>query len=844
MSTEVNTVAPCGPVDRDADENPALVSPSEVLDVELLERITGNEVETFTELFTGFTGGYGESLPGGRVRTTTADVTAALYQRHLSTNGSEDAWSLGIVPLRDDDHVTFGALDLDAKDLRDGEVQAILRRAHERKLPLVFSRSRSGGLHGWLFLTERSDPTVVRQILRYCGQQLGWHEMRRGESKDRGARFFEVFPKQVARADGQLGNWIRLPYPGGEAAQTRRGVWLLPGEPSFAQWLTYATQNRVTPARLQQLALELSPTAPATADSPDAMPARAHPAGAVRQTRLGDDLADLAMLGSPREADVTLSDVAHWLGQLPPELCDEYRTWLDVLMAIHHQYAGTPDEDAAIELAERWSRRSSKYQPGDVRRKWSSFGKTATPSQITIRTLRHLAQESDVVARVLELNRHFAHVLVGGGSILHTPPNGDPDFMETSRLREHYVNITVPKGKKEQPLIDAWLRHPLRRSYNEVVFDPMAAPYCDVPARSGMPGRYDFNLWPGLAIKPSTTGSCDRFLQHLREMVCGGDSELFEWLMQFIAHIVQEPTRLAGTALALRGPQGAGKSLVGEVIGEILGQRLYTKVSRPDQLTGRFNSLHHGKLLIQVEEGFWAGDKGAEGKLKDMITSPTVVIEQKYRDPIVVPNYTRLLFTSNHAWVVPAGFGERRFAVLDVSGERANDREYFRRLRDELYEQGGCARLHDVLMNEVTVDWSLISRPPATAALLEQQLESLDPATRWLYDRLRAGVLPGDVRGEGITSKSSLFEDYERCMRRTRPFAISSEQLGRLLKRHLGSLVEETRPRINGQRQYHYRFAPLHECRAHFGASLAFDPEWPEPHAWQPDDLTQWLQVA
>ena len=41
------------------------------------------------------------------------------------------------------------------------------------------------------------------------------------------------------------------------------------------------------------------------------------------------------------------------------------------------------------------------------------------------------------------------------------------------------------------------------------------------------------------------------------------------------------------------------------------------------------------------------GDKSAEGRLKGLITSPRQQIEAKGIDPIPLPNYLRLIMTSN-----------------------------------------------------------------------------------------------------------------------------------------------------------------------------------------------------
>jgi len=322
-----------------------------------------------------------------------------------------------------------------------------------------------------------------------------------------------------------------------------------------------------------------------------------------------------------------------------------------------------------------------------------------------------------------------------------------------------------------------------------------------------------------------------------------GDKEQFRWLVQWLAHIVQRPHKLAGTAVALRGPQGSGKTLVGEVMGAIIGDRLYAKVSRPEELTGRFNAHHDGRLLLQVEEGFWAGDKKAEGVLKDMITSPTRRIERKFMDPIELPNLGRLFITSNNAWVIPAGLGERRFAMFDVSGDRANDLEYFRALRDQMFEEGGCAKLHHYLLHEVVIDWDLIKRPPPTRALLDQQLESLDPEDRWLYDLLAEGTLPHPGADPSFATTDTLYHSYCEFLRGTRGRPKSKARFAQWLGDRLGNAVTPARPRENGSRVRGYQFVSLAECRAQFAQRLTLAPSWAEPVEWEANDALAWCRT-
>ena len=98
-------------------------------------------------------------------------------------------------------------------------------------------------------------------------------------------------------------------------------------------------------------------------------------------------------MSRPRDEGVTLADVKAWLNSLAPERCEDYEDWVSVLMALHHQFAGTEHQREVLVLATEWSIQSPKYQQGDVEEKWGSFTSTGTRAEITIRSLRRWAAE-------------------------------------------------------------------------------------------------------------------------------------------------------------------------------------------------------------------------------------------------------------------------------------------------------------------------------------------------------------------------------------------------------------------------------------------------------------------
>jgi hypothetical protein len=282
------------------------------------------------------------------------------------------------------------------------------------------------------------------------------------------------------------------------------------------------------------------------------------------------------------------------------------------------------------------------------------------------------------------------------------------------------------------PLAKFWVSHPQRRDYDGIVFAPQRE----------TPGRY--NLWRGFAVEPRP-GDCSLFLKHILENVCRGDDERYRWVIGWFADLVQHPGEKCGTALALRGRQGVGKTIVGKIVGSLLGEH-YVAVSDPRYVTGRFNSHLVSALLLHADEGFWAGDHAAEGKIKDLVTGDFHFVEFKGREPIKIRNYVRLLVTGNPAWLVPAGMEERRFAVLDVGEDRMQDHRYFAAIEKQM-AAGGRAALLDYLLK---FDLSRVNlrQIPRTAALLDQKIASLSPEMSWLLDFLRAGQLPWGCDGE------------------------------------------------------------------------------------------------
>jgi bifunctional DNA primase/polymerase-like protein/uncharacterized protein DUF5906/primase-like protein len=429
---------------------------------------------------------------------------------------------------------------------------------------------------------------------------------------------------------------------------------------------------------------------------------------------------------------------------------------------------------------------------------------------------------------VEDLNRQFAMVQVGGRMrVLKQDAEGDFTLFTPHDFAVLLQNqVVVDSTKKRRKVSEIWLTSPDRRQFSEIVFEP-APPYT-----TGA-----FNLFSGFGVQPGP-GNCDLWLAHLRDVICSGNATIADWVTAWFSNIVQAPREKPGTAVALRGAQGTGKTLFGSLFGRLLG-RHYVSIASTERLVGRFNSHMANALLVQGEEATWGGDRTGESTLKDMITGRTIWLEKKGIDPVEVNNFTRVLLTSNHQWMVPAGPEERRFCVLDVSESRMQQTSYFKALKNQMDEENGYAALLDFLLklDIASIDLRQI---PRTKALAEQKLASMTSPQKWWLDVLRSGQLPGDEDGIGAAPCAALHDSYVRHAQKVGYKRRASEtELGLALNKLVPGLDKKRMEvRTVGGRVKKvpfYLLPPLRECRTAFSKIVQGADSWPnEDEGWLP----------
>jgi hypothetical protein len=449
--------------------------------------------------------------------------------------------------------------------------------------------------------------------------------------------------------------------------------------------------------------------------------------------------------------------------------------------------------------------------------RFESLAESATPMR-----------EAD--AAVAELNEDHAVVLHSGKAVIakfcrdETLGRDRIDFL-TERdldiaLRDRVV--ADPETGKAAPLTKVWLRHPDRRAYlGGVTFAPAAETAADV-----------LNLWRGFGVEPAP-GDWSLLRQHIRDNVCAGVPALFDYVMGWMARLVQRPGEPGEVAIVMRGGRGVGKGKLAQWLGRLVPDH-FTHAIRSEDVVGKFNAHLASTVFLFADEAFFAGDPRHEKILNGLITETTIRTEAKFMPQIVTPNCLHLVMATNDAWAIPAATDERRYLVLDVSAARQRDTAYFKAIDAQMGAGGLAAMLLDLLALDISQ--FEVRRVPQTAALADQKRHTLHArggTLAWLQDVLEAGeIKQGDgtvlawTDGGLLISRTDVYDGYvawEKGHGRSQRLD-GREAFGKRLAQALGSTFRagdniRLLSRVNRDRPRAYEFGPIEATRKAFAAS-------------------------
>jgi hypothetical protein len=289
---------------------------------------------------------------------------------------------------------------------------------------------------------------------------------------------------------------------------------------------------------------------------------------------------------------------------------------------------------------------------------------------------------------------------------------------------------TLPHPSDTKKVINQFWINPNTFMYDAVAFSPLSLPATTL------------NYWVGHTANPKA-GKWSQIISFLYEVICDHDEEVFNYLMHYIAHMLQKPEEKPGIMIVMLGAQGTGKGAFFTLMRRIWSKTTL-QVSDVDQVIGRFNASLERNYIILMDEALFAGDKKSIEKLKSLITESRIGIEQKYQPAHSIDSYHRFFAASNNSHFAQIDRDDRRFLFLRVSSEFQGNTEYYKALFNAINDDAVInAMVHKLLQTNLST-YNVTSRPK-TKEHLKQKIQSLSGFDRYWYEVLGRGTICGGV---------------------------------------------------------------------------------------------------
>lgn len=307
---------------------------------------------------------------------------------------------------------------------------------------------------------------------------------------------------------------------------------------------------------------------------------------------------------------------------------------------------------------------------------------------------------------------------------------GTPSFYKRAdaELLMKRVIEALPYQCKPRQVLDEFWTSPATIAYTATAFTPELTPASTL------------NFWVGPSPH-AKAGNWVLLRDFLRDIICAGDSSTFDYLIGFMAHMIQKPEDKPGVMITLLGGQGTGKGVYFSML-RAIWPRTTLQASNIEQITGRFNACLERNFIICMDEALFAGDRKAMDSLKSIITESMLQIEQKFQPVRTIQSVHRLFASSNHSHFGNIERDDRRFVFLRVADAKQQDTTYFGGIVAAINDPATIGALLYYLERKNLNSFD-VRRKPNTSEHLSQKLKSLQGFDRFWYEVLETGYLNG-----------------------------------------------------------------------------------------------------
>ena len=282
--------------------------------------------------------------------------------------------------------------------------------------------------------------------------------------------------------------------------------------------------------------------------------------------------------------------------------------------------------------------------------------------------------------------------------------DGNLIIRDRAEFKNVYENLLI----NDESFVSKWLKDPNNRTYDKIDF---------LPTQEAPPNVYNtFKGFEGSrAINDEVNINDSLIMKHIRENIANNNPEVFTYIINYLANLLQHPHKKANTALIIKSVQGAGKDTIFNWFGNsILGKDYYFNDDSAELLFGRFNSCIENKILCILNEASGKDTFTINEKIKNAITRNVNTIEKKGKTPYENTNNIGYIFLTNNDNPIKVPHDDRRFTGFECNSAYANNKEYFTNLYNEINSGKYDKAFYDYFLSIDLSEFDFINKRPIT----------------------------------------------------------------------------------------------------------------------------------
>ncbi len=288
-----------------------------------------------------------------------------------------------------------------------------------------------------------------------------------------------------------------------------------------------------------------------------------------------------------------------------------------------------------------------------------------------------------------------------------------------------YMDIDNKGRQVTKDFVSDWIDDKTKRSYKQLDFSPVerANPEfyntfqgfeCDVPYQYKQDDE---------AVK--------RFIDHLSHLTAH-DEPSVKYFTTYLADMIQNPDKPPGISILIKSPQGHGKDLLVDIMGKLINDKYICRTEDIKDVLGNFNTPIKDKVMCVLNE--LEGKDGWEyrDKLKGLITTTTLNINEKGIKHYKQKNSLRIFVFSNRMNPIEISADDRRFVVFKSHYKKPTP-DYFNKLVDILDNKDALYSIFNYLKN-YKIDIDIRRQRPVTKAYNDLRQNNINPVYTFLNE--------------------------------------------------------------------------------------------------------------